>query len=31
MLLVCEDGSVRMLGRGVKSPDVLNNELAKGC
>jgi thiol-disulfide isomerase/thioredoxin len=31
MILVCEDQSTRLLGRGVKSVDDLKEELNKGC
>ncbi|MBT3721094.1 redoxin family protein [archaeon] len=31
MILVCEDGNYRMLGRGVKSAETIKDEIAKGC
>jgi len=31
LILICEDGSRRMLRRGVKSADDLKAEIAKGC
>ena len=31
VVLICEDQSARMLGRGVKSVDELKSEIEKGC
>jgi len=31
MILICEDQSSRLLGRGVKSKETLNAEIAQGC
>ncbi len=31
VVLICEDGSFRKLGRGVKKVDELQKEIAKGC